>query len=45
MRTAFAVVALVLSLVACRDSASVRDPGFDDIEKTLSSVEADVDAP
>ncbi|MFI9812841.1 hypothetical protein [Saccharothrix variisporea] len=44
MRAALVLAALLASLVACRDDA-VQDPGFDDVESTLSSIEADVDAP
>ncbi|WP_179118562.1 hypothetical protein [Saccharothrix sp. ALI-22-I] len=46
MKTLVTAVALMLSLVACRaDDATPADPGFDGIESTLDSVEAEVNEP
>lgn len=44
MRAALVLAALLTSLVACRGEA-VPDPGLDEVEATLSSIEAELDEP
>lgn len=42
MRVALTAAALLVSLVACRAGGAPTDPGFDEMESTLNSVEAEV---
>ncbi|WP_158843600.1 hypothetical protein [Saccharothrix deserti] len=46
MKALITAAVLLLSLVGCRaDDAAPADPGFDGIESTLDSVEAEVSEP